>query len=193
VLLRVRAGPGTTFDTVALLQAGEPASAVGRNAGGDWLLIEYSNREKRGWIYGDYAQVREGDLGELPVVSEVVAAPSLQAGQAVTPPPELTSTPLPPGFPTPTATATGVVAAAIEPEIGFYADTLQVDYKQPCTYLRWIARPAQAVYLDGESMAGRDFIAICPQIPSQTYTLEVVRLDGRHVVLELTVNNSGIP
>ena len=190
VLLRVRSGPGLGFDTLALMQPGEAASAVGRNDAGDWLLIEYAAEAKRGWVFGELTQV-EGDLESLPVVNEVVSAATLPAAQGFTPLPEATSTPLPPGFPTPTSTSTGAVA--IQPEIGFYADTLLVTYKAPCTYLRWIARPVQAVYLDGESMAGRNFIAICPAIPSQTYTLEVVRLDGRHVVLELTVENEGIP
>jgi uncharacterized protein YgiM (DUF1202 family) len=190
-LLRVRSGPGLNFDTLALMQAGQPASAIGRNPEGDWLLIEYSDEGERGWIFAELASAEEGDTASLPVVTEVVAAPSLAAALVFTPPPEFTATPLPPGFPTPTITPTG--AAAIEPEIGLYADTLRVTYQEPCTYLRWIARPAQAVYLDGESMLGRDFIAVCPRIPSQTYTLEVVMLDGKRAVLALTIENEGIP
>ncbi len=39
--INVRAGPGTTYDKVGILQIGQSAVAKGRTAGGDWIMIEY--------------------------------------------------------------------------------------------------------------------------------------------------------
>jgi hypothetical protein len=188
VILRVRAGPGTQYDTVGLMEPGETADAVGRTDAGDWLLIEApAVPGGLGWVSREFAAV-EGDVATLPVRGEIVAAPTLPALADLDLPTEPTSTPLPPGAPTLTPAATAAPA-----QIAFYAETLEVDYKEPCTVLSWVANPAQAVYLDGESMLGRDSIFVCPAIPSQTYTLEVVMLDGRRQVLTLTITNSGIP
>jgi hypothetical protein len=190
VILRVRSGPGTSYDTVGLMQQGETAAAIGRTEAGDWLLIEMPVVPGGlGWVSREFTAV-EGEIEALPVSAELIAAPTLPPLAEFDLPPEATSTPLPPGAPTLTATP---VVTAPPAEIGFYADTLEVDYTAPCTYLRWIAKPAQAVYLDGESMLGRDFIAVCPRIPSQTYTLEVITLDAKRVTLTLTITNSGIP
>ena len=190
VVLRVRAGPGTGYDTVGMLQQGETASAIGRSEAGDWLLVEMpAVPGGLGWVSREFAAI-EGEVESLPVSTALISAPTLPPLAGFELPPEATSTPLPPGAPTLSPPPPATAAPA---EIGFYADTPQVDYAEPCTYLRWIANPAQAVYLDGKSMAGRDFIAVCPVIPSQTYTLEVVTLDGQRVTLTLTIANGGIP
>jgi hypothetical protein len=190
VILRVRAGPGTQYDTVGLMQQGETAAAVGRSEAGDWLLIEAPAVPGGvGWVSREFTAVN-GAVDVLPVSGEIIAAPTLPPLAEFDLPPEATSTRLPPGAPTLTPAPAATQAPA---EVGFYADTLEVDYRKPCTNLYWIASPAQAVYLDGESMLGRDTIVVCPRIPSQTYTLEVVALDGRRLVLTLTISNSGIP
>ncbi|MBI3764566.1 MAG: hypothetical protein HY260_22225 [Chloroflexi bacterium] len=195
-LVKVRAGPGTSFNTLGLLEPGDRAVAIGRTAANDWLMIEFRLvPQGRGWIFRELATV-EGDFKTLPVGEQVAVAPVPgQASPLPAPPPlppPVTPTPLPPGAPTPIPTSLFDITP-IPIELAFYADTTSVDYKQPCTYLRWIADPVQAVYLDGRSMLGRENWLVCPAIPSQTYTLEVVTYEGKRLSLSVTIDNSGLP
>jgi len=66
-VISVRSGPGSDFDLIRLLDPGDTATAVGRNEGGDWLLLDDG-----GWVAAWVVTV-EGDVYALPVVE---ASPS---------------------------------------------------------------------------------------------------------------------
>ena len=64
--INLRAGPGTTYDKVGVLQVGESAIAKGRTAVGDWILIVYYGApNNEAWIYASLVNITPG---ELPVV-----------------------------------------------------------------------------------------------------------------------------
>ena len=64
--INVRSGPGTNYDGIGVLQMGEKATALGRTAGGDWVLIEYFGVEgNQGWVYTALV-VLEGET--LPII-----------------------------------------------------------------------------------------------------------------------------
>lgn len=62
----VRSGPGTVYyDIIGYLVPGQQAPALGRSAGGDWILIAYPGTPGGvGWIYKYLVEVQGG----LPIV-----------------------------------------------------------------------------------------------------------------------------
>jgi hypothetical protein len=86
------------------------------------------------------------------------------------------------------------VGTAADALIEFTADAYQVA-KGACTTLHWRAENVQAVYLNGEGVAGVDSKSVCPQVPT-TYTLRVVSKDGTSASRSLTIavlGESGVP
>jgi uncharacterized protein YgiM (DUF1202 family) len=81
--LNVRAGPGTSYAKVGVLQQGDEVKVTGRNGAGTWLAITTADGTE-GWVYADYT-------------SPDTAIKSLPIAQASPPP----ASPMPPG-PTPT-------------------------------------------------------------------------------------------
>jgi uncharacterized protein YraI len=66
--LNVRSGPGTDYAAVAKAADGSQYQAVGRSAGGDWLLLQLSeDAADVGWAAAAYLELG-GDLQTLPVV-----------------------------------------------------------------------------------------------------------------------------
>lgn len=64
--INVRSGPGTNYDGIGVLQMGEKATALGRTAGGDWILIEYFGVDgNQGWVYTSLV-IPEGET--LPII-----------------------------------------------------------------------------------------------------------------------------
>ena len=54
-LVNVRTGPGTDYDLVGVLIAGQTAPAIGRSAGGDWIQIEYVGvPDNIAWVYSPF-------------------------------------------------------------------------------------------------------------------------------------------
>jgi uncharacterized protein YraI len=67
--VNVRNGPGTTFDSLGILNAQQTVYLTGKNATGTWLQIQYPNGpDGTGWISAAYAQVEGVD--ELPILDE---------------------------------------------------------------------------------------------------------------------------
>ena len=81
--LNVRAGPGTSYARVGVLQQGDEVKATGRNGAGTWLAITTADGTE-GWVYADYTSLD-------------TAIQSLPVAQASPPP----ASPMPSG-PTPT-------------------------------------------------------------------------------------------
>lgn len=76
--LNVRSGPGTDYAVVAKAGDGKEYPVTGRNAVGDWLLIQLSGDAKDvGWVSASYVDVN-GDVQTLPV-SNATASPQAAA------------------------------------------------------------------------------------------------------------------
>ena len=65
--LNVRTGPGTDYDSIGVLIAGQVVPALGRSGGGSWIKIVYAGvADGVGWVYSPLVTLIEG--GDLPVV-----------------------------------------------------------------------------------------------------------------------------
>jgi uncharacterized protein YraI len=66
--LNVRSGPGTTYDTLAILETGTVVVLTGKNGTGSWFQIIYPDGSAgRGWVTSAYVQAE--DTGSLPVLN----------------------------------------------------------------------------------------------------------------------------
>lgn len=67
--LNVRAGPGTTFEALGLLEADAIVVLKGKNTSASWFQIEYPlGTQGRGWVTAQYVQTDQAD--SLPVLDE---------------------------------------------------------------------------------------------------------------------------
>jgi SH3-like domain-containing protein len=90
--VNVRNGPGTLYDLVGRLVAGQKAAVLGRSEGGDWLLIQYfGGPDNQGWIYAATVSLSAGEVSIVeppptltPAVTETINA--TLAAQFVTTP-----------------------------------------------------------------------------------------------------------
>ncbi len=64
--VNVRSGPGVFYDEVGVLLPGEEVPALGKSAGGDWILVAYPGISGgSGWVYSPLVTL---SAGELPIV-----------------------------------------------------------------------------------------------------------------------------
>jgi hypothetical protein len=66
--VNVRTGPGTNYEKVGLLIAGQEATALGRSPGGDWIQIAYPGVPGNiAWVYAPFVVL---DAGQqlLPII-----------------------------------------------------------------------------------------------------------------------------
>ena len=52
--MNLRAGPGTDFDKVAQIPLGTAVTALGSNADGSWVVVQYN--DKYGWLCKQYLE-----------------------------------------------------------------------------------------------------------------------------------------
>jgi uncharacterized protein YraI len=83
--LNVRSGPGTTFDTLGLLEPGVVVSLTGKNTTASWFQIDYPARPGgRGWVTSQY--VLTDTAADLPVLDDYgVVVPDPARDNLVTP------------------------------------------------------------------------------------------------------------
>ena len=105
----VRNGPGLVYNIIGGLAAGSTPTAIGRDSGGQWFVIQYGSGQ--GWVSGLLAKY-SGDSSSLPVI----AAPPTP----IPPPP--TATPVPTAPPPPTAPPAPPPTAA---PAGYYSHGLR--------------------------------------------------------------------
>ncbi|MDZ4159358.1 MAG: hypothetical protein U1B80_06165 [Anaerolineaceae bacterium] len=61
--INVRNGPGVLYDKVGIMLVGQQAPAIGRSAGGDWIMIEYPGvPDRKAWVYTKYVNLSPGSL-----------------------------------------------------------------------------------------------------------------------------------
>jgi serine/threonine protein kinase len=64
---RLRGGPGTDFEVLALIASNTRLTALGISADGDWFYVEYQGQ--KGWVANNRAfNTTSGDISALPVI-----------------------------------------------------------------------------------------------------------------------------
>ena len=77
--VNVRSGPGTYYEKVGVLVAGQIAAVVGRTSFGEWIAIQYpEGTSDIRWVHSPLVLVRGMSVEELPEV-ESPPTPTLQA------------------------------------------------------------------------------------------------------------------
>lgn len=80
--VKVRSGPGTTYDQVGVILTGETVNIIGKTMAGDWLLIEYFGVSgSEGWVWSAYMNITGG---EIPVV-EIPPTPTPKVTNTIDP------------------------------------------------------------------------------------------------------------
>lgn len=116
--VNVRSGPGTNYDQVGVMVAGQTAPAVGRSAAGEWIQIEYPGAPgSRAWVFALLVALRAGTVDALPVIEApptptLPPTPTFESGLV----PQDTATPT--RLPTFTAGPPIVQATFAAPELG---------------------------------------------------------------------------
>ena len=61
--INIRSGPGIFFPKIGVLLIGQKAPALGRSAGGDWIIIQYEGVQGNvAWVYAPFVDVTPGIL-----------------------------------------------------------------------------------------------------------------------------------
>jgi hypothetical protein len=61
--INVRSGPGIFFQKIGVLLTGQQAPALGRSAGGDWIVISYPGVAGGvAWVYAPFVNITPGTL-----------------------------------------------------------------------------------------------------------------------------------
>ena len=95
----LRSGPGVFFDQVGLMLPGQEFPALGRSAGGDWVMITYPGAPNNvAWVYSPLVIISPG---ELPIV-EPPSTPTPLVTQTIDPTQaaQFITTPFPTRLPT---------------------------------------------------------------------------------------------
>lgn len=68
--VNVRSGPGTDFEQLGVLVAGQTAPALGRTLSNEWVMIEYVGSPNGiAWVFRPLVQIQAGTIDELPEVT----------------------------------------------------------------------------------------------------------------------------
>jgi uncharacterized protein YraI len=67
--INVRSGPGTDYDIIGVMIAGQTATAFGRSAGGSWIQVSYPGVAAGvGWVYSPLVTLLGG--GDIPILEQ---------------------------------------------------------------------------------------------------------------------------
>jgi hypothetical protein len=78
--INVRSGPGTAYEIIGVLLAGQVVPAKGRSPGSDWILVDYPGVEGgRGWVYAVNVTINGGELpvAEPPPTPTLLYTPTI--------------------------------------------------------------------------------------------------------------------
>jgi len=80
--INVRSGPGVLYNQIGVLLPGQKAPALGKSAGGDWILIQYPGVPgSQGWVYAPVVSLTSGDLQ----IIEPPSTPTVSVTQTIDP------------------------------------------------------------------------------------------------------------
>jgi len=91
-LLNLRAGPGTNYDILTMMEEGTGLNVVGRTEANDWLKVVTADG-REGWVFAEMVTV-SGDLGAI-AVAQAPAAPTPLPSPTPEAPPATTEPPTP--------------------------------------------------------------------------------------------------
>jgi hypothetical protein len=158
--LRVRAGPGTQYDSLGYLLPNQEARIIGRNMGADlWWQINFPvGTEGVGWISGNPEYSTAYYIDAVPTVAT-------------------------PSRPTPTTSPTPATS------IDFRVDRTEIQ-RGECVTFYWNVYGVQAVYFQGKGVSGdNQSRRECPQ-ESTTYSLRIEQADGSTETRDIRINVS---
>ena len=78
--INVRSGPGTAYEKIGVLLAGQTVPAKGRSPGGEWILVDYPGVEGgHGWVYAVNVDIFGGELpvAEPPPTPTMLYTPTI--------------------------------------------------------------------------------------------------------------------
>lgn len=82
--INVRNGPGTTYETLGVLNPNDVVFIIGKNPGGAWIQIEYADApDGKGWASSEFLKMDNAD--SLPVIGEAEPTPQAPTGIVGTP------------------------------------------------------------------------------------------------------------
>ena len=80
--INVRSGPSVLYNQIGVLLPGQKAPALGKSAGGDWILIQYPGVPGgQGWVYAPVVSLTPGDLQ----IIEPPPTPTIDVTQTIDP------------------------------------------------------------------------------------------------------------
>ncbi|MBM4422814.1 MAG: hypothetical protein FJ030_05410 [Chloroflexi bacterium] len=116
--VNARSGPGTNYDQVGVLIAGQTAPAIGRSVASEWIQIEYPGAPGgKAWVYALLVALRAGTIDVLPVVDAPPTA-TLPPTPTLLPGTFEAGTPVPTRLPTFTAGPPIVQPTFESPDLG---------------------------------------------------------------------------
>ena len=74
-VLNLRAGPGTNYDVISKLKAGDQLSLVERTQDGEWVCVENPNDEGLGWVFASLVDIPVSPVG-IPVAKSIPPTPT---------------------------------------------------------------------------------------------------------------------
>lgn len=82
--INIRNGPGTTYETLGVLNPNDVVFITGKDPSGAWIQIEYTNApDGKGWAASRFLQIDHAD--SLPVIGEAEQTPQAPSDIAATP------------------------------------------------------------------------------------------------------------
>jgi hypothetical protein len=174
----LREGPGTMFAERGVLNSGEPVFPLSSplhlrelapGSGDLWTLVTVTNDPRPGWIAHEYLNCPV-PIDALPATGEIPATPT----------PTPTPSPIPTALPTATPTPPPEPTFTVSPKIIREGE---------CAMLTWSIQNVEAVYLNGEGVAGEAEREVCPRRKgSHVYAWIIVNKDGSKLEKSVTLN-----
>ena len=82
--INVRNGPGTTYDTLGILNPNDVVFMTGKSPSGAWIQIEYANApDGKGWAASEFLKIDNAD--SLPVIGDTEPSPQAPTDIVLTP------------------------------------------------------------------------------------------------------------
>ena len=90
--LRVRNGPGTTFQIIGSVNKSSTVQILARSADGEWWQIAFPDAQRRGWIAAQFTQLLD-PADAMPIVGPATTTIVVPTNTRVTPTRTVTATP----------------------------------------------------------------------------------------------------
>lgn len=178
--LRLRNGPGVTYDIFKSLKKGTVVEILGRTSDGSWLNVFVPSISTMGWVSTQYIKTNVS-INAVPTALNIPKSVSTSR-------PKDTATPVsqPDNATTVFRPNTGTPPVPDGIELAFSADQEIIKQGQ-CTIIRWGIGNVQAIYLDGQGLGGGYAEKqVCPN-STTTYTMRIVLRDGNVIERSIVV------